>query len=407
MRILHTSDWHLGQNFFTKSRRFEHQEFISWLLKIVESHQVDCVIIAGDVFDTGTPPSYARELYNQFVVDMHKLGCQLVVLGGNHDSVSTLNESKGLLKQLHTQVVANVCADPCEQIIELTNREQITSAILCAVPFIRPRDVISSVSGASGVEKQRALGDAIKHHYHSIYQHALELKKQKNLAVPIIATGHLTALGVSQSESVRDIYIGTLDGFAADGFPPADYIALGHIHRPQKVAKSEHIRYSGSPIHLSFDELKSEKQVLLVSFSGTALDKVEPIEVPRFQSMQMIKGDLASIEHQLQALSDDQTTWLSIEVEAQDYLTDLQQTILQMTQGLDVEVLQLRRSRGQRRSSLTQQKAETLSELSPFEVFSKRIDLEVFESDEDKARKERITTKFRQILVDVEQEKSL
>jgi exonuclease SbcD len=262
------------------------------------------------------------------------------------------------------------------------------------------------VSGASSTEKQIALAEAIKQHYHSIHQTALDLRAAKNLDVPIIATGHLTALGVSQSESVRDIYIGTLDGFAADGFPPADYIALGHIHRPQTVAKSEHIRYSGSPIHLSFDELKTEKQVLLVSFNGANLQSIEAVTVPRFQSMTMIRGDLNSIEQQIADLTQDHTTWLSIEVEAQDYLTDLQQSILPMIEGKNVEVLQLRRARGQRRSTLAQEKAETLAELNPVEVFNKRMDLELFESDEDKARKERITTKFRQILVDVEQEKN-
>ncbi|OZB38591.1 MAG: exonuclease subunit SbcD, partial [Alishewanella sp. 34-51-39] len=94
MKILHTSDWHLGQNFYTKSRKAEHQAFLDWLLQQVTAQQIDAVIVAGDIFDTATPPSYAREMYNQFVVDMHKAGCNLVVLGGNHDSVSVLNETK-------------------------------------------------------------------------------------------------------------------------------------------------------------------------------------------------------------------------------------------------------------------------------------------------------------------------
>jgi len=85
MRIIHTSDWHLGQHFFGKSRAAEHQAFMTWLLEQIELHQVDALIIAGDIFDTGTPPSYARTLYNQFIVQMQKSGCQLIILGGNHD----------------------------------------------------------------------------------------------------------------------------------------------------------------------------------------------------------------------------------------------------------------------------------------------------------------------------------
>ena len=405
MKILHTSDWHLGQNFFTKSRKEEHQEFFNWLLKQISLNEVDAVIVAGDIFDTGTPPSYARELYNQFVVDISQLGCTFVVLGGNHDSVSTLNESKELLSCLNTHVIANTAKTPSEQIIELKNSHGDTGAILCAIPFIRPRDVMTSTAGESGLHKRQALGEAIKQHYNEIYLDAVALRELKNIKVTIIATGHLTALGVSQSDSVRDIYIGTLDGFAADGFPPADYIALGHIHRPQIVAKSEHIRYSGSPIPMSFDELKSPKQVVIVEFSQDKLLTINPIEIPRFQPMLTLKGDLSSIEAQLknpENFLSKKPTWLCIEIEIQDYLSDLQQRIQTMIEGLNVEVLQLRRLRNRKHQSLTQIEKESLSELTPFDVFKKRLDLEVFEGKEEQARLGRIQEQFRKIVSEVE-----
>jgi exonuclease SbcD len=389
MKIFHTSDWHLGQNFFTKSRKDEHQGFIDWLLKQVEKEQVDAVIIAGDIFDTGTPPSYAREMYNQFVVDMQKLNCVLVVLGGNHDSVSTLNESKQILACLNTFVVASTGISIDEQVFVIPDKLGQPAAVLCAVPFIRARDVLQSTAGETGLQKRQALGDAIKQHYQTLYQIALTKKQDSGLDLPIIATGHLTALGVSQSESVRDIYIGTLDGFAADGFPPVDYIALGHIHKPQIVAKSEHIRYCGSPIPLSFDELGTQKQVMLVEFTGAQRTGLQSIDIPIFQPMQVIKGDLADITAGLQAFENSDDTkddtklacWLCLEVDSQDYLSDLQQRIQDMTQGLNVEVLQLRRSRNQRRQLLSQMQSETLAELSPHDVFEKRLAMESFETN--------------------------
>jgi DNA repair protein SbcD/Mre11 len=401
MKLLHTSDWHLGQSFFTKSRKDEHQAFINWLLLQVEQQQIDVVIIAGDIFDTGTPPSYARELYNQFVVDLQQLKCVLVVLGGNHDSVSTLNESKQLLACLNTFVVASTGVDIEEQVICIPDKSGQPSAILCAVPFIRPRDVLQSNAGESGLEKRQALGEAIKQHYANLYQIALHKKQHSKLALPIIATGHLSALGVSQSDSVRDIYIGTLDGFAADGFPPADYIALGHIHRPQLVAKQQHIRYCGSPIPLSFDELNSPKQVMMVEFSADKLLNLTPIEIPRFQPMQVIKGDLAAIEQALQQFNsqpEGQTCWLCIEVETQDYLSDLQQRIQTMTDGLNVEVLQLRRSRNKQRQLLSQTQRETLAELNPHEVFELRLKMENFDGEAEQERLVRIRQQFEQIL---------
>lgn len=407
MRILHTSDWHLGQFFINKSRGSEHQQFIEWLLQQVTLQEIDAVIIAGDVFDTGSPPSYARELYNQFVIGMHKLNCQLIILAGNHDSVSTLNESKNILAQLNTQVISAANPNSEEQVITLYERSGEPGAILCAIPYIRPRDIVKSQAGESASDKQQSLGQAITDYYQYVY--ALAEKKQAALDRPvaIVATGHLTALGVTLTESVRDIYIGNLEAFPASSFPPADYIALGHIHRPQKVAKSDHIRYCGSPIPLSFDELGSSKQVLIAEFQGSALAQVTPLDVPTFQPMLVIKGDLESIERQLDQLDikeDEQTVWVSIEVETQDYLTDLQNRIQQLTKNLNVEVLQLRRARPKRQQQIERIDKEVLAELVPGDVFERRLEQEEFITEEDQQRKERLRTLFNQTLVQVNDE---
>jgi exonuclease SbcD len=430
MKILHTSDWHLGQSFFTKSRKNEHAAFLKWLLQQVEVHQIDAIIVAGDVFDTGTPPSYARELYHAFIGELQGMQCTLVVLGGNHDSVSVLNESKALLKYLNSHVIASTYGDLSEQVITLNDRNGQPSAVLCAVPFIRPRDVLVSEAGQSATDKRQALGDAIKQHYGALYNEALSLRasieekqaeqgSKNSAAIPIIATGHLTALGVSQSESVRDIYIGTLEGFDAKGFPPADYIALGHIHRPQKVAKTEHIRYSGSPIPLSFDELNTQKQVVLVTFeSESTTPTISTLPVPRFQAMEVIKGDLKAIEavineseaialasHTDDAVSEldevdkalsevdkalsatdnairpKDPVWLCIEVETEDYLTDLQQRIQGLLEGKNAEILQLKRKRKRTVNSLTEKQNVQLSELSVNDVFEARLALESIEDN--------------------------
>ena len=404
MKILHTSDWHLGQSFFTQSRKFEHQCFLAWLLELIAREQIDALIVAGDIFDTGTPPSYAREMYNQFVVDIQQLGCRLVVLGGNHDSVAMLNESKPLLARLNTSVIASTGLELDEQVVELPARDGNPGAILCAVPFIRPRDVLQSQAGESGTDKRQALGDAIKAHYDSLYALAVAKRQAAGDELPIIATGHLTALGVTKSESTRDIYIGTLEAFAADGFPPADYIALGHIHRPQIVAKSEHIRYSGSPIYLSFDELNSRKQVVMVEFDGAERKSITPVDIPVFQPMTTITGSLAQIEQDIKLLdnSGDRPTWLCLQVDSDDYLSDLQQRVQAMIDGVNVEVLQLRRVRNKQRQMLSQQQTETLAELTPTEVFEKRLEMESFDTEEAMARGDRIRARFAQILSEVE-----
>lgn len=376
MRILHTSDWHLGQNFYSKSRAAEHQAFLDWLLATAAEQQVDAIIVAGDIFDTGSPPSYARELYNRFVVNLQQTGCHLVVLAGNHDSVATLNESREILAFLNTTVVASAGHAP--QLLH--RRDGTPGAVLCPIPFLRPRDIVTSQAGLSGLEKQQHLLSAITDYYQQQYQAACALRGEHTL--PIIATGHLTTVGASKSDAVRDIYIGTLDAFPAQNFPPADYIALGHIHRAQQIGGTGHIRYCGSPIALSFDECGKHKCVHLVSFENGKLASVDNLTVPVTQPLAVLKGDFAAITEQLEQWRDAPQTppvWLDIEITTDEYLHDMQRKIQALTETLPVEVLLVRRSREQRERMLSNERRETLSELSVDEVFTRRLALEALD----------------------------
>lgn len=400
MRIIHTSDWHLGQNFYSKSRAAEHQAFLQWLLNTAKSEQVDAIIVAGDIFDTGSPPSYARELYNRFVVDLQQTGCHLVVLAGNHDSVATLNESRDILSFLNTTVIASAGHAP----FILNLRDGTPGAVFCPVPFLRPRDIITSQAGLSGQEKQRQVLESITDYYQQQYQQACELCDDRTL--PIIASGHLTTVGASKSDAVRDIYIGTLDAFPAQNFPPADYIALGHIHRAQKIGGSEHIRYSGSPISLSFDETGKSKSVNLVNFSDGKLAEVTPLTVPVTQPLAVIKGDFDSISAQLAEWRDaeaEPATWIDIEITSDEYLHDIQRKIQTITDDLPVEVLLVRRSREQRQRILASQERETLSELSVEEVFHRRLALETLEEPQQ----QRLQTLFNETLHGLGEEEQL
>lgn len=445
MRIIHTSDWHLGQYFYGKSRANEHQQFLSWLLAQVSTHNIDAIIVAGDIFDTSTPPSYAREMYFDFIAKLHITQCQLIILAGNHDSVAMLAESQAVLASLSTRVITHVIpasidestignngesAGLNQQVFPLLNAKGQPSAIVCAIPFVRPRDVIKSRAGQSAKDKQQTLQQAISDHYQYLYQHALTLSKQlakeqklaKGELLPIIATGHLTALGVSlsdsKSDSVRDIYIGSLEAFPASAFPPADYIALGHIHRAQQVAKSAHIRYCGSPIPLSFDEAKQDKRVLMVEFSVGKLSQVSDIIIPRFQPLYMVKTSVDALELNLKnTLAEFETfkaqqaqkpaalnAWLDIEIDNGDHLSDLSQRVSELVVDMPFEVLLVRRckkARQRRQAQLSQQDNSTLSELSLAEVFDSRLSQLDWQTDEEVARKARLQQLFTEISVEL------
>jgi exonuclease SbcD len=401
MRIIHTSDWHLGQYFYGKSRANEHQQFLSWLLAQVKEHDVNAIIVAGDIFDTSTPPSYARQMYFNFISDLQKFDCQLIILAGNHDSVSMLAESKDLLGALSTKVIANVTDitisnNLAEQVFTIKNKQGKSQAVICAVPFIRPRDVIKSQAGQSAADKSKSLQQAIVSHYQKLYEHAQQEAKKSEDKLPIIATGHLTALGVTTSDSVRDIYIGTLEAFPSNVFPAADYIALGHIHRSQKVGKTEHIRYCGSPIALSFDEAKQQKRVLLVDFEENRLSTITDLIVPCFQPLAMLKTSLESLSHAVEVLTEEllntdllddnkeMKLWLDIELSNTGLLSDLQPKITAIVKDFPVEVLLVRREKQVRKRLLlqNQQDQSTLNELTLEEVFSSRLNQEDWLDDE-------------------------
>ena len=427
MKILHTSDWHLGQHFYGKSRAKEHQHFLDWLLTQVKDNDIDAVIVAGDIFDTGTPPSYAREMYFDFISQMHILKCQLVILAGNHDSVAMLGESKTLLKSLSTTVIPAVSDNIDEQVFTLNNKQGEPQAVICAIPFIRPRDVIKSSAGQSASEKQQSLQQAISGHYQTLFDQAQTLSDGK---YPIIATGHLTTVGVTTSESVRDIYIGTLEAFPANAFPDADYIALGHIHRAQKVAKTEHIRYCGSPIPLSFDETSQTKRIVMVEFSASDKNDgferiINEIEIPCFQPLVTLKTNLESLSKDIApylSLAEEQEPtdgtqelisesnkepmkiWLDIEVNSAEYLQDLSARIETLIEDFPVEVLLIRRSKKSRESMPSHQKKITLNELSLDEVFESRLANENWETEEQKERKTRITHLFQHAVEQAKEE---
>ncbi|MDD9303047.1 MAG: exonuclease subunit SbcD [Desulfobacter sp.] len=399
MRIIHTSDWHLGQHFMGKTRQSEHKAFLDWLADEIKSRKADGLVVAGDIFDTGTPPSYARTLYNEFIVSLQAAGgVQTLILGGNHDAPATLNEARSILACLNTRVVGSLSREPKDHLMVLNDKKGSPGLIVCALPFLRPGDLVKSLGGQSARDKQDAMGQAIQACYARVFEAARAEQKRLgpgpgNAVLPIMATGHLTVVGGKSSESVRDIYIGSLDAFAAKNFPGVDYLALGHLHRPQQIKDQDHIRYSGSPIPLSFDEASIPKQVLEVVFDQGRLKQITPIPLPCFRSLISLKGSLEKIENEIKALGAGEkqgtlTSWLEVEVSTDIYLTDLQERIQAMIKAGfkdpgQMELLRVKRKKAGPGSADLPPKGEQLEELTPKEVFARRLAKEELGPDQE------------------------
>ena len=279
LTILHTSDWHLGRRLYGRIRYDEFEAFLSWLQDTISAQQVDVLIVAGDIFDTMTPSNRAQALYYEFLGKVSKSCCQhIVIVAGNHDSPTFLDAPSNVLKFLNVHVIGTACDDLNNEVMVLDNAHGTPHCIIAAVPYLRDRDVRSSQAGESMDSKDANVIAGICAHYDNVAGIAkaqqTELVKTHQRHIPIIATGHLFAAGgtTTDDDGVRELYVGSLGKISADMFSESfDYVALGHLHVPQRVGGRETIRYSGSPIAMGFGEARQQKQVLLIQF-GAALE---------------------------------------------------------------------------------------------------------------------------------------
>ena len=274
LTILHTSDWHLGRRLYGRMRYEEFEAFLSWLQETISAQKVDVLIVAGDIFDTMTPSNRAQALYYEFLGKVSKLCCEhIVIVAGNHDSPTFLDAPSKVLKFLNVHVIGTACDDLNDEVLVLDAVDGTPHCIIAAVPYLRDRDVRGSHAGESADSKDTNVIKGIRAHYDEVA--SIAKARQEHLSnahqrhIPIIATGHLFAAGskTTEDDGVRDLYVGSLGQISADMFDDGfDYVALGHLHVPQRVGGCEHIRYSGSPIAMGFGEAKQQKQVLLVEF---------------------------------------------------------------------------------------------------------------------------------------------
>ncbi|WP_299702119.1 exonuclease SbcCD subunit D C-terminal domain-containing protein [uncultured Pontibacter sp.] len=388
MRVLHTSDWHLGQRLVNLERTDEHQHFLDWLLQTIDAEKVDVLLMAGDVFDTGAPSNTALRQYYTFLTKVCATCCRhIIITGGNHDSVSTLNAPKELLDCFNIKVIGGATTDLLDELIELRDENGNLELVVCAVPFLRDRDVRLSVAGESYEEREQRIKQGIAAHYAAFVPHVQSYKTQ---AIPVVAMGHLFAAGGSASDSEKEIHVGNLGQIGADQFPKEfDYVALGHLHRPQQVNKSHHIRYSGSPIPLSFSEVADKKVVFVLDFEAGKLSDLKEIAIPTCRKLVRFKGELEEVKQKIAVYDNSGYTmpaWAELQVELEAPIPDLNQQLEEIF-NLKNKELQLLIHRPPIiktvRQTLEQQVQEEvdLHTLSEKDVFLKRCESAFPESD--------------------------
>ncbi|MDF7810453.1 exonuclease subunit SbcD [Hymenobacter sp. YC55] len=390
MRVLHTADWHLGQRFISGHERTdEHRHFLDWLVETVRTQRVEVLVIAGDIFDTGSPSNQALELYYSFLLNMRGTSCRdIVVVGGNHDSPATLNAPARLLRHLRVHVVG--CVPDCfeDQVLVLDDATGKPGLVVCAVPFLRDRDVRLSVPGETAEEREARIKQGIADHYGRMAE-VEQVWQLKDLGLPVLATGHLYAAGAAPSDSERTIHVGNLGQITADHFPAIfDYVALGHLHRPQRVGGREHIRYSGSPIPLSFSEVDHPKEVLLLEFGGGKLQTLEALPVPGARRLVRFHGALDEVVLLLTSYDNSGyalPAWADVQIHSELTQLEVAEALLKVIKDLDrkqLEVLARRHFRLVKLRALGDEpEAEapltrSLHDFTEREVFEQRLEAE-------------------------------
>ncbi|MBN1635262.1 MAG: exonuclease SbcCD subunit D C-terminal domain-containing protein [Deltaproteobacteria bacterium] len=375
MKIIHTSDWHLGRSLYGRKRYEESAQFLDWLIECIQQEQTDVLLVAGDIFDNSTPSNRALELYYRFLHRVAGSHCRHVIItAGNHDSPSLLNAPREVLRYLNVHVVGCVDDDPENEVLVLNDADENPELIVCAVPYLRDRDIRNAQAGESIEDKNRKLVSGIREHYQTVCGLAEARRSKIGANIPIIALGHLFTAGgqTVEGDGVRELYMGSLGHVGIDAFPKSiDYLGLGHLHTPQKVAGFATRRYCGSPIPISFGEARQQKIVLSAEFTKNKV-VVNEITVPCFQVLETLSGSWDEITRRIDELKDNRTSaWLEILYQGDEIIDSIQQHLQEMTEGSGLEILRIKNARLVERALSRMSTEETLDDLSENDVFAR------------------------------------
>lgn len=311
MRLLHTSDWHLGQTLHNYERTYEHQCFLDWLLDTIVAEEIDALLVAGDIFDTANPSAGAQKQLYRFLQQARARSplLDIVVIAGNHDSPGRLEAPGPLLESHGTSVLGHIVRgedgqiDLERHIVPLRDKAGQVKAWCLAIPFLRPGDVprlpAADDNGSTAAPDPYLGGISL------LYQRAYALAAARlEPGQAVVAMGHCHMVdGTASMESERRIVIGGTEALPVAIFDPAiAYAALGHLHLAQRVGQKEHLRYCGSPLPLSFSEVAYQHQVLRIDLAGGVVQSVTPLMVPRAVELLRVPARPAPLEEALAAL---------------------------------------------------------------------------------------------------------
>lgn len=305
--ILHTSDWHIGQTFYGHDRELEHQHFLDWLISQIEINKADALLIAGDIFDVSNPSSSAQRMFYSFIQKATTLNphLQIIVTAGNHDSPSRIEaplplvEDKNVvIKGVVPKQLGEILYD--DLVVPILDTQNNIACYCLAVPYLRQGDY-------PRIESENPYSAGVNTLYKKLQECATKLK---NANQAIIAMGHLHAVNavVAKEDHSEKMIIGGLESINPTIFEGFNYTALGHIHKAQRLAQNESIRYAGSPLPMSFAEKNYKHGIVKVVLDGSNTKSIEKIayvplvhleSIPKDSNTILSSADVLDLLHQL------------------------------------------------------------------------------------------------------------
>lgn len=403
LRIFHSADWHIGKGLGNIDRTDDFRVFFKDLLAMIAERQPDVLLISGDVFDTSMPANSAQRLYYDFMRSLEGTSVRAtIVTAGNHDSQRFLEAPRALLETLRCYVAG----DTVESQTFVLRDDGAPYLAVAAVPYLREGDVRRGTMDDTDTDRAQRFEAGVRAHYDTV--HSLLTDELKGARVPIVAMGHLFVTGSKMKpnsdpvESDGSVYVGTLRNVTADAFGDRwDYVALGHIHHGQEVKAKVPMRYSGSPVALSYSHMTYHHHIVEVTFDGTGAMRVEELPVKQPRHFVQVKGTLDELKAGIdQAGATYVMPFVEATLTSDECLPDLSNELTTYGETHGVIVTAVRNEALAARYAQINEEAPDLSDLTPDAVFKAYL-RENFDEEVAQARFDLFADLFHEIVNDV------
>lgn len=323
LKILHTSDWHLGKKLFKQDRIEEHQSFLNWLFDTAKEHQIDALLVAGDIFDSPNPPNYALKMYYDFLAKISNQNISVYIISGNHDSSGLIDSTNAILREKNIFTTTCLDRDISKHCFKIWNKDKSFYIKLKSLPYFRNYEILDWIKSDHDIVdidhemKIKLITSELKNFFQT-------WPNDYKDDFPSILMAHHLFGNFIEAGSEQALSLSGMDSIPSDLIKNFNYAALGHIHKTQYISKEPPIVYPGSPIAMRFSE-SNNKSISILSCDEKSINH-DFITIPVFVPLVQLKTTLSKLNNEIEQIYQnykDQKTYLEIVLEIDEPVTGL------------------------------------------------------------------------------------